>query len=333
MQGDGIYERRGNRLGTFTTRLAEVEIPGLRSTLEEGWELNVPKIPAALLGTTVAFFRQIYKQHSSEVFLQFFYDIEEDDYIIHCPKQTITMASVRYENDELYEDENKILVFEIHSHGNMGAFFSGTDDHDEKADRFYGVIGNITNFFPDLKLRLSIGGHKADVDVDDLFDLDEEMYHAESYPKDWVDRIKKEKIKVVRYGGHGGYSHGGYGGGGYAYGRGAIGPGRQLPMWNGIEDEYDDMRRFYDGENYLTSQNDVWNDDEVEIVKPEDVKDEPGGFFVQEGDKLWKVEDGEKVWYIQGGHKYVPGEEPDDDDDDDAGLDSFDPYDWRGKRF
>jgi PRTRC genetic system protein A len=341
MQGDGVYERRSNKLGTFTTRLAEVEVPGLHSNLEEGWELNVPKIPAALLGTTVAFFRQIYKKHSSEVFLQFFYDIEEDDYVVHCPKQTITMASVKYENDELFTDEGKILVFEIHSHGNMGAFFSGTDDHDEKADRFYGVIGNIESFFPDLKLRLSIGGHKIEVDVDDLFDLDEEMYHAESYPKDWVDRIKKEKIKVVRYGGRYGWPGQGGRQGGHAGHGHRVGPNRQLPMWDGVESSYDDeigamMREYYQSENYLTSQGDVWDDDEVEIVKPEDVKDEPGGFFVQEGDKLWKVENGEKVWYIQGGHKHVPGEEEelvDDDDDDSEGMGAYDPYNWRGKKF
>lgn len=326
MQGDGVYEKRINRLGTFVTKLSDVDIPGLESNLEEGWELNVPRIPAALLGTTVAFFRQIYKKHSSEVFLQFFYDTKEDDYVVHCPKQTITMASVKYENDDLFSDEGKILVFEIHSHGNMNAFFSGTDDNDEKADRFYGVIGNIDNFFPDLKLRLSVGGHKTEVDVEDLFDLDEEMYHAESYPKDWIDRIKKEKIKVVRYGNRRRNWSGG--------GRPHVDPSRQLPIWDWVESEDDEiekmMREYYDSENYLVSPGDVWDedDDEIEIVKPEDVKDDPGGFFVQEGNRLWKVENGEKVWYIQDGHRHTPGEENEEEDDE-----SYDPFNWKDKTF
>ena len=259
LQGDGLYEKRINKLGSFCLRVAKLDVPGLETNLNEGWELDVPKIPAALLGTTVSFFRKIYSQHSSEVFLQFYYDVKENEYLVHCPKQTVGAASVKYENDEYFTDESKILVFEIHSHGQMGAFFSGTDDRDEKADRFFGVIGNINHFFPELKLRLSVGGNKVEIDVEDLFDLDEEMYHSAEFPAEWIDNIKKAKIKKVK-----------------DFGR-PFGLKRdQMEMWK-KDPELAALMAKYSSEDYLY-----------------DKEKKSNGYYVQEGDELYFVENGEK---------------------------------------
>lgn len=300
MQGDGVYEQRINKLGKFTTKVAKLDIPGLESTLSEGWELNVPKIPISLLGTTVSFFRKIYAEHSSEVFLQFYWDTESNEYIVHCPKQTVGGASVRYDNDEMFSDANKILVFEIHSHGNMGAFFSGIDDRDEKADRFFGVIGNISKFFPDVKLRLSVGGSKVEVNVEDIFDLDEEMYHAETYPKDWAERIQKAKAQVVHVGG---------------------GRHRQFELWNGEDKEMMDLVSQFESRDHLYSQ--------YECFKDESESDLSGGYYIKEGDDLWYVLDG-KRYLIEG---EVEEEKPEHKQADVVCSNASDPYDWRKARF
>lgn len=194
-EGEGIWEIRKLPLGTFTTHIHKFKTPGLQSTLEEGWELNVPKIPATLLDVTLSFFRQIYSKHSSEVFLQYFYDIDKKEYTIHCPQQSVGPASVNYKRDFEYE-KGKILVFEIHSHGSMGAFFSGTDDRDEKDDRFFGVIGNIKNYYPDIKIRVSVGGRRKEISIEDIFNLEEGSYNVESFPAEWINRIKEDKVKV-----------------------------------------------------------------------------------------------------------------------------------------
>lgn len=195
-QGNGIWEVRKLPLGTFTSHIQKFEVPGLKSDLSEGWALSVPKIPATLLDITLSFFRQIYKEHSSEVFLQYFYDTEKEEYILHCPQQTVGPGSVSYRRDLDYE-KGKILVFEIHSHGGMGAFFSGTDDADEKDDRFFGVIGHVKSYYPEMKLRLSVGGRRQEVEIDDIFNLDEGSYNTESFPAEWAHRIKEKKIKIV----------------------------------------------------------------------------------------------------------------------------------------
>jgi len=197
-QGDGVWEVRKLRLGTFTSRIHEFDTIGLESNLKEGWVLNVPKIPASLLDVTLSFFRKIYDKHSSEVFLQFFYDENKEEYLVHCPKQQVSGASVKYDRDEKFETPEKILVFEIHSHASMPAFFSGTDDADEKDDRFFGVIGKVKEFYPEMKLRLSVGGRRREIDIGDIFDLDESSYNEESFPKDWVKRIQKQKKEPKR---------------------------------------------------------------------------------------------------------------------------------------
>jgi len=270
LQGDGVYERRVNKLGTFTTRIAEATIPGLKTDMEEGWELNVPKIPTSLLGTIVSFFRSIYSKYSSEVFFQLFYDTKEEEYSIHCPKQQVGGASVKYTNDEVFEDKDKILVFEIHSHGNMGAFFSGTDDRDEKADRFYGVIGNISQFFPDIKLRLSVGGRTSEIEIEDIFDFEDDMYHIENFPKDWVDNIEENKVQIPK---HFQSPHGYF----------------QKYVGGNVQD---DLEAKFISEDFLMDQSAF-------------VRDERDtGYFLQEGDKLWRIENGQKVWYEENGETY-----------------------------
>jgi hypothetical protein len=80
----------------------------------------------------------------------------------------------------------------------MNAFFSGVDNNDEKADRFFGVIGNVNNFFPELKFRVIAGGKPIEIDVKDIFDINGEMYHAETFPKEWENNIKESKVTIVR---------------------------------------------------------------------------------------------------------------------------------------
>ena len=317
MQGDGVYEKRKNKLGWFTTQIAEIEIPGLKKELSVDWELNVPKIPASYLGTTVAFFRNIYKKHSSEVFLQFFYDLEKKEYIIHCPKQIVSGASVQYSNDENFEDETKILVFEIHSHGNMHAFFSSIDDSDEKADRFYGVIGSVTEFFPEMKIRLLVGGRAMDVEVEELFNLDEEMYHVENYPKDWAARIEERKVKKFKA-----RSFPGKEGGLGFTGHGAAFPGWQDALFGGADIEEMDLVDKFESNEYLMSQDDY---------VPDDSNEDTDSYWMQEGNRLWRVENGKKVYFMEDGEAYYEVPDNTNDNNDDEVED--DPTNHRGKRF
>ncbi|MGW8177892.1 MAG: hypothetical protein ACWGQW_03745 [bacterium] len=199
LQGNGLWERRSNKIGTFVSQIHKFKVPGLNSDLEETWELNVPKIPAKVLVQIVSFFRKIHRTYNSEVFVQVFYDFETGEYFPHVPTQTVSGASVHYTN-EFAHDANKSLVFEIHSHNTMNAFWSGTDDADEKSDRFYGVVGRLNNYYPEMKTRLSVGGRFQDVDIDDLFEIDSnDTYFAEVFPAEWMGKVSEQKFRVRKY--------------------------------------------------------------------------------------------------------------------------------------
>jgi PRTRC genetic system protein A len=266
MQGDGLWEVRTNRLGKFTVHTAEISIPGLASNLFEGWELDVPPIPPTLLDSALSFFREIYRQHQTESHVQFFYDTASERYILHCPKQTVTAASVSYERDIAFETSDKILVLEMHSHGRMGAFFSGTDDRDEKDDRFFGVVGGVMDYRPAMKFRLSVGGHKIDVSEADIFDIDEQL-NGMNFPKKWLGMVKKKEIKTFRPS---------------RLGKG----GRQMEFWDSkrmSRSDFDEIAKFF-GDDYL-------HPSECAPDKEYYVEEEGKFWFVQDGEKLFPMDD------------------------------------------
>jgi hypothetical protein len=50
------------------------------------------------------------------------------------------------------------ILCDLHSHGNMPAFFSQTDDADEQAAKLYAVMGNLDTV-PEIRLRVGVYGY------------------------------------------------------------------------------------------------------------------------------------------------------------------------------
>ena len=48
-------------------------------------------------------------------------------------------------------------LVEVHSHGRLRAYFSSTDDRDERARRVYGVVGRLHTSAPEVALRVATG--------------------------------------------------------------------------------------------------------------------------------------------------------------------------------
>ena len=124
------------------------KIPGLKS-MNEGVILDKGKIPVVILKAIINFFKKVHEVHNTECIVLLFMN-EKDEYFLFVPKQKTSAASVDF--DRPTDLENKYtLVAEIHSHNTIGAMWSSTDDGDEKAMRFYGVIGNIDEALTDIK--------------------------------------------------------------------------------------------------------------------------------------------------------------------------------------
>lgn len=182
-----IYEIRPNVIGTF---IAPAEHAGVYSKVRAGFIPALPKVPYEMLAQIISFFRSYVTEDSElEAMVYVYWSAEENEYFAYAPKQTVTKDSIDTTLPDL-DEEKLTLVMEIHSHNTMKAFFSLTDNADEKATRLYTVIGRLDKLFPDLKTRASVGGKFIDIPPAEVFEMAQEPY-----PQKWRDMVEIEKPK------------------------------------------------------------------------------------------------------------------------------------------
>jgi hypothetical protein len=180
-----MYKVINNEIGLFSAKA--MNIPGL-DKWSEGFKLALPKkIPIKLLYQAIKFFKSYCNEdfiQSKEAMVQIFWDREKQEYFIYVPKQIVRIDMIHAERN--YELESKhLLVMDIHSHNNMKAYFSPTDDRDERATRIYAVVGSLENLIPDIYIRISAGGDYTDINIFDVF---ENPFDVE-VPIQWHDQI------------------------------------------------------------------------------------------------------------------------------------------------
>lgn len=166
------------------------EIPGYKRNLELKEEVNflpAGRIPYRLLEEIVQFFKDVMniKKAEQEAMAHVLWN-EQKGYHIAIPNQTVSKASVRYEFDHIQKGD--IIALDIHSHNTMGAFFSGTDDTDDKKTYAYvGVVGRLNDRTPEFVWRLNIGEARRPSTLSEIFDVSESEI---SIPKEWLDKVK-----------------------------------------------------------------------------------------------------------------------------------------------
>lgn len=158
-----------------------------------GLHLTTPKIPWAVYAQIVSFFREVHKVHTAEALIRVFYDPATKTWIPHCPEQDVSTAAVKHKDE--FDKEGKFThVLDIHSHHTMSAFFSSTDDNDEKrAVRLYGVVGLINQPIPASSWRAWTGKKFEDLGFSDVCELPEAIELAVKFP---VDAFMKEKLGI-----------------------------------------------------------------------------------------------------------------------------------------
>jgi len=158
-------------------------------------KLKLPKVPFFILQQIIALFKYFCNgfQVPLEAMAQIYWDRYEQRYVVSVPYQKVGPGSVDTVSDAI--DEERYLLFaDVHSHNVMRAFFSKTDDEDDKAVRVYVVIGKVNNPFPEIKARVSNGDSFINISVSDIFELDPSYLF---FPAEWLDKIsaigKEEK--------------------------------------------------------------------------------------------------------------------------------------------
>lgn len=130
--------------------------------------LRVPRIPAGALDGIVREARAVMADEGAEACWQMQYDAAGGGYRVRRVDVERGPTALTY--DATLPD----VVFEVHSHPGMRAFFSATDDGDETRDRFYGVLGlpSLDRPGAELMLRVGIDGYWWPVAPEVLFDGD-----------------------------------------------------------------------------------------------------------------------------------------------------------------
>lgn len=155
LASNGLWIEADNRLMRARVPIAEAEVRGL-APLEPKGELHYGKVPAYLFDLAL---NEMLKDPGQEKYIAITYDHE---YHIQIPEQKTSAGSVEYSNPDN-------VVLDLHSHGQMNAFFSGQDNKDEQGFKIYGVVGGLRRK-ESVGFRVGVYGYFFDVLWDDVFD-------------------------------------------------------------------------------------------------------------------------------------------------------------------
>jgi PRTRC genetic system protein A len=176
LTADGVRVARKTPVGVVVEALeGEPLIPLPLMPLNEGLLLSTPKVPWEVLRSIVAFFREVAKTRKAEALVRIYRHKVSGEWHLEVPPQDVSGASVRVDDTWTFDNEGAYVhVMDIHSHVDMAAFFSSTDDADEKrAVRLYGVIGRVSSPQPHSSWRMWTGFSFMDLRLTDVIAVPE----------------------------------------------------------------------------------------------------------------------------------------------------------------
>jgi PRTRC genetic system protein A len=155
LAGNGLFVRAKSPFLQATVMIAYAPVRGLLP-LEETVELPMGSIPRYIYNLALSiFFSNRRQEHYVAV-------TWEGEYRLRVPFQEPGECGVRYER-------LPSTVLDIHSHGTMRPFFSGTDDRDEQGFRLYMVVGRLDTLVPEVEMRVGVYGYFAPVQFEEVF--------------------------------------------------------------------------------------------------------------------------------------------------------------------
>lgn len=155
--------------------------------VEERISWRGPKIPYKLILEALSFFRSVLEAHASEAIVLL--TLEDGKWGILAPEQTVGAAHLDYKTDP--EIARKRPVGTIHSHCDMGAFFSATDEKDvEDFDGVHLVLGRISLPVPEIAASVTVNGRSVPLALSEVI---QGLPEAAKAPKDhpWLAKVKK----------------------------------------------------------------------------------------------------------------------------------------------
>jgi PRTRC genetic system protein A len=158
---NGVFKRARNRYLEACIPVAARMFPGLLPILPYVRLLG-ERIPGRVLSIALADARKQARARPAEA--MYHVHLGEGRVRLSRPRQDAGAASLTYRGGGEAD-----VVMDIHSHCQMRAFFSLTDDRDEQGFRLYAVMGHVFNSRPQIGVRVGVWGSFWPVPVWDVF--------------------------------------------------------------------------------------------------------------------------------------------------------------------
>ena len=182
--GDGnVYEMRKTEIGRFITPISQTK--EIRK-VEAGFTPVLPLIPAEKLMVILCFFKHMARKGNFEALVNIYWDKQAEEFVVDIPEQKVSRVSVSSRLSDAFDSGRYIHYMDIHSHNNMNAFFSRTDDKDEKAARVYAVVGKVSSFLPEIKARIASSRSFVEIDPSVVF---EGIVAVSGFPEEWKSAV------------------------------------------------------------------------------------------------------------------------------------------------
>lgn len=171
------------------------KIPGVElAEPEETFRYFLPagRIPRRILDQIEFFFRKVMEVHKNdlEAMIWVLYSPQQG-YYLHVPDQRISKAAVSYNWHDVPSGSS--IVVDCHSHNSMSAFFSGTDNADDKSGiRFSGVFGKLDQPEAMTVWRFNYMDKKMPATISDIFEEPEKA--PQEIPAEWLGKIKIQTV-------------------------------------------------------------------------------------------------------------------------------------------
>jgi PRTRC genetic system protein A len=152
LAGNGVFVRTETPFFEAIIPVVACTVRGLPS-LQFRFRLKVSRIPGRLLTTALAVARRARRLDGELNEVLYHFHHQGQTVQLKRPRQRATRTSIIAPGSN-----DQAILCELHSHGEMPAFFSRTDDADEQGARIYAVVGRLDTA-PEIRVRLGVYGY------------------------------------------------------------------------------------------------------------------------------------------------------------------------------
>jgi hypothetical protein len=184
----------------FTSITEVTAIPGL---LDQGESLSLrfPKVPREILEQMYGFFDAVYQKWEGEAIVFLYYSPGDGAFRLEAPPQTLFRHQSAY---GFWRTEMKveygywprppgfIKLGDAHSHADLPAFFSCTDDRDDQEDGLRITLGHLDRARPDVSVSFVASGARFALKAESVL---EDFSAPLPPPPAWLERVTcREKV-------------------------------------------------------------------------------------------------------------------------------------------